>query len=188
MDESLERRIATAVREQIDIVAYDDDWPRQFEAEARSLRERLPHRALGRVEHFGSTAVAGLAAKPVIDILAELGSGADALATVVARLEADGYDYFWRTDCSPPYAWFIKRDALGRRTHHIHLIEAHSHLWERLLFRDYLREHPREARDYEELKRRLAEQHPHDRVAYTQGKTDYIVAATQRARVYYGAT
>jgi GrpB-like predicted nucleotidyltransferase (UPF0157 family) len=103
-------------------------------------------------------------------------------------LEAQGYDSFWRPthgDDGPPfYAWFIKRDPRsGARTHHIHMVESHfADHWDRLLFRDYLIDHPDVARQYEVLKRQLASVSPHDRVRYTQGKTEFVVAVTERAR------
>jgi GrpB-like predicted nucleotidyltransferase (UPF0157 family) len=143
------------------------------------------------VEHFGSTAVPGLAAKPIIDILVEV-SDLDATRRLVAPiLEAQGYDYFWRPtfgDDGPPfYAWFIKRDPVTRvRTHHIHMVEAHfAEHWDRLLFRDYLVEHPEIAKQYEELKRRAASEHSADRVAYTRAKADFIETVTEEARRHY---
>ncbi len=175
---SLSERIAAAVREEIAVVAYDADWPRRFEEEAARLRARLPGALLGRIEHFGSTAVPGLAAKPIVDMLVEVSSLEAARREIVPLLEADGYDYFWRplfdVDEPPYYAWFIRRDAAGRRTHHIHMVEADSVLWERLAFRDRLRASPETARRYAELKRELAARFPGDRVAYTKGKTEFI--------------
>lgn len=101
-------------------------------------------------------------------------------------LEAQGYDYFWRPshgdDVPPFYAWFIKRDAHGARTHHIHMVEPHFEHWDRLHFRDYLIAHPEAAREYEALKRRLAERHPGDRVAYTEAKGAFIRDVTARAK------
>lgn len=188
MKKSLEQRIAEAVREDVSIASYDPEWPRLFEFEAASLRHRLPRSIIGRIEHFGSTAVPGLAAKPVIDMLVEVSSLDETKEQVVPVLEAEGYDYFWRIAVYPAYAWFIKRDAGGRRTHHVHMVEADSNLWERLHFRDYLREFPDEARRYEELKRTLAERYPNDRVAYTEGKAAYVVAITERAKRRYGVT
>lgn len=187
MEKSLEQRIEEAIREEASIVPYDSEWPRLFEREAENLRSKLPGSLIARIEHFGSTAVPGLAAKPVVDILVEVRSLEETKRLIVPLLEAAGYDYFWRTDTAPPYAWFIKRNCAGQRTHHLHMVEADSTLWERLYFRDYLREFPDEAKRYEELKRSLAEQYPHDRVAYTQGKTEFIVALTEKARRYYGA-
>ncbi len=185
MERSLEERIEAAVREEIAIAPYDSDWPLLFEIEARNLRSRLSAFRIGRIEHFGSTAVPGLAAKPIIDVLVEVSSLDEARTSIAPVLEADGYDYFWRTDTLPAYAWFIKRNSHGQRTHHIHMVEADSALWERLYFRDYLREFPAEAKRYEALKRRLAAEHLNDRIAYTHGKTEFIIALTKRARQHY---
>jgi GrpB-like predicted nucleotidyltransferase (UPF0157 family) len=108
---------------------------------------------------------------------------------IVPILEGQGYDYFWRPtsgDDTPPfYAWFIKRDARGVRTHHIHMVEAHFEHWDRLFFRDYLIEHPEVAREYAELKLRLSERHDRDRVAYTKAKSDFVSAVTARAKEHF---
>jgi GrpB-like predicted nucleotidyltransferase (UPF0157 family) len=107
-------------------------------------------------------------------------------------LESQGYDYFWRptrgNDGLPFYAWFIKRDPqTSVRTHHIHMVEGHfTEHWDRLLFRDYLIEDTEAAAEYEVLKMRLATAWPRDRVAYTQGKTEFIERMTERAKRYYG--
>ena len=183
--ENLESRIERVLRDEIEIVDYDPDWPRLFEVEARYLRAVLPAGSIGRVEHFGSTAIPGMPAKPIVDMLIETRSLEETQQLIVPELESRGYDYFWRTDVPAPYSWFIKRDERGRRTHHLHMDEAGSSLWERLLFRDYLREFPFEARLYDELKRRLAREHRKDRIAYTQGKTDFVVSMTEAAKRYY---
>jgi GrpB-like predicted nucleotidyltransferase (UPF0157 family) len=187
LKKSLEQRIEEAIREEISIAPSDPEWPNLYENEAASLRRKLPRSVVIRIEHFGSTAVPGLAAKPVIDVLVQVSSLEEAGEQVVPILEAEGYDYFWRTDVSPAYHWFIKRDARGKRTHHVHMVEADSSLWERLYFRDYLREFPEEARRYGELKQSLAERHPNDRIAYTEGKAEYVIAITERAKRHYGA-
>lgn len=184
---SLEQRIEEAVREEIQIVPYDPEWPACFEQEAAFLRSALPKSLLGRIEHFGSTAVPGLSAKPIIDILVEVGSLEETKKQIVPLLEAAGYDYFWRTDAQPAYAWFIKRDPQGKRTHHLHMVEADSVLWDRLYFRDYLRKFMDERIRYEELKRALAQEHPNNRVSYTEGKTEFIVAITEKAKRYFRA-
>jgi GrpB-like predicted nucleotidyltransferase (UPF0157 family) len=72
-----------------------------------------------------------------------------------------------------------------KRTHHLHMVERDSRLWERLFFRDYLREWPDEAERYVALKRSLAADYPNDRVAYTAGKSEYIQSVTDRAKRYY---
>jgi GrpB-like predicted nucleotidyltransferase (UPF0157 family) len=188
LKKSLEQRIEEAIREEISIAPYDPEWPNLYENQAVFLRGKLPQSVVIKIEHFGSTAVPGLAAKPVIDVLVQVSSLEETKEQVVPILEAEGYDYFWRTDVSPAYAWFIRRDSEGKRTHHIHMVAADSKLWERLYFRDYLREFPEEARRYAELKRSLAERYPNDRIAYTEGKAEYVIAITERAKRHYGAT
>ena len=161
-----------------------------FENESRFLWSKLPKSLIIRIEHFGSTAIPGLAAKPIIDILMEVSSLEETKKQIVPLLESEGYDYFWRPelfDGPPMYAWFIKRDSEGKRTHHIHMVEADSKLWDRLYFRDYLREFPDEAERYGELKHSLSEKYPNDRVAYTKGKTDFIVSVAEKAKQYYSA-
>jgi len=187
--ETLEERIKRVVQEDVAIVPYNPDWPRMFEQEKAHLRTCLPQELIRRIEHFGSTAIPHLSAKPIIDMLVEVASLAETKRLIVPVLEAQGYDYFWRPsqgDNVPPfYAWFIKRDAHGIRTHHIHTVEQHFEHWDRLLFRDYLRERSDLAEEYQALKYRLAQEYPRDRVAYTQGKTEFIVRVTQIAKAYY---
>ena len=183
------QRIEELVREEIAIVPYHPAWPGMFHAEAEFLRGRFPGSIIRRIEHFGSTAVPGLAAKPVIDMLIEVASLDETKKHVVPVLQAEGYQYFWRPsfgdDVPPWYAWFIKRNADGARTHHLHMVEAGWDIWDRLYFRDYLREFPEVAEEYGKLKMTLASAHPGDRVTYTARKTDFIVSVTEKAKAYY---
>ena len=185
----LEERVRTAVREDFAILPYDSRWPELFRREAAHLIACIPAGLIRRIEHFGSTAVPGLAAKPIIDMLVEVSSLRAARIEIAPILRAQGYDYFWRPsfgdDVPPWYAFFIKRDESGIRTHHIHMVtprRAFREHWERLLFRDYLISHPAIARDYERLKIEVASAHPNDRVAYTNGKTAFIQRITAKAK------
>ena len=126
--ETLEQRIRRVVREDVAIVPYDPQWPGSFRQEKEHLLSCLPNELIRRVEHFGSTAVPGLPAKPVVDMLVEVTGQEATKARIVPVLESQGYDYFWRPtwgDGTPPfYAWFIKRNrSSGKRTHHIHVVE-----------------------------------------------------------------
>ena len=182
---SLEERIARAVREVVHIVPYDPRWPEFFALERDHLRACLPADLLGRIEHYGSTSVPGLAAKPIVDMLVEVTDLVAAQERIVPVLEAQGYDYFWRPsggteDGEPFYAWFIKRNPQGERTHHLHMVEAHFAHWEQLRFRDYLMTHPEAAMEYLRLKLRLAADHPNDREAYTHGKSEFIAGIMKR--------
>jgi GrpB-like predicted nucleotidyltransferase (UPF0157 family) len=190
--ESVEQRIQRVLRENVALAPHDRQWAAMFLRERDHLRSCLPAALLGRIEHFGSTAVPGLAAKPIVDMLVEVTDLEAARNQIAPILEAQGYDYFWRPthgDDGPPYyAWFIKRDPSTLvRTHHIHMVEHQfTEYWDRLLFRDYLIEHPDVAREYGALKARLASDFPNDRLAYTQGKTEFVADVTERARRHYG--
>jgi len=186
-DPDLRAKVARVVAEPVEIVPYDPDWPDRFAAEKAHLLACLPPGLIRRIEHFGSTAVPGLAAKPIIDMLVEVASLDETRRRAAPILEAQGYDYFWRPtfgDDGPPfYAWFIRRDAAGRRTHHIHMVEASfTGHWDRLLFRDFLRAHPETARAYQVLKLGLASTLSGDRVGYTRRKGAFIDRITARAK------
>jgi GrpB-like predicted nucleotidyltransferase (UPF0157 family) len=184
-DETLKSKIARVLSDPIEPADYDPRWPRLFRDEKEHLLSCLPGYLVKRIEHFGSTAIPGMPAKPIIDILVEVTSLEDTKKSIAPILQAQGYDYFWRPtigDDTPPfYAWFIKRDARGRRTHHIHMVERDFPQWQGLVFRDYLIAHPEVADRYAELKRRLALAHPDDRVAYTFGKTEFVKRITSAA-------
>lgn len=185
--ETLQEKIARVTAERVEIVPYDSHWPALFEEEKLRLRA-LPIKEglIRRIEHFGSTAVPGLAAKPVIDLLVEVRSLAETREHLVPLLEAQGCDYFWRPthgeDGPPWYAWFIRRADDGRRTHHIHMVEADYPHWDALLFRDWLRRHRNDAEAYLELKLHLAQQHSDNRIAYTRAKSAFIQRLTDQAR------
>ncbi len=190
--ETPEQRVQRVVREELAIALYNPEWLELFRQEKEHLLSCLPAELIRRVEHFGSTAVPGLAAKPIVDMLVEVTDLQATKVQIAPVLESQGYDYFWRAthgDDGPPfYAWFIKRaPQTGARTQHIHMVESDfDDHWDRLLFRDYLIEHPKVAMEYEELKFRLAATSPQDRVAYTRGKTEFIVKVTEQAKRYYG--
>jgi GrpB-like predicted nucleotidyltransferase (UPF0157 family) len=186
---TLQERVEQAVREDVGIAPYDSRWPELFRREAERLRSCIPISLLRRIEHFGSTAVPGLAAKPIVDMLVQVTSLRAARAEIAPVLVAQGYDYFWRPsfgdDVPPWYAFFVKRNHQGIRTHHIHMITGRPPFrehWERLFFRDYLIAHPKSARAYERLKIELATAHPNNRVAYTNGKTAFIQRITYKAK------
>lgn len=188
MDEATEKRIEELVKEEVSIVPYDPLWKKLFEEEKRFLLQILHKNLVKRIEHFGSTAVPGLSAKPIIDILVEVSSLEETKKQIAPILQSQGYEYFWRPtigDSPPYYAWFIKRDKNGQRSHHIHMVEKDSDLWDRLYFRDYLREFPEIAKQYDTLKRSLSEQFPNDRVRYTQEKSTFILSVTKEAKTFY---
>ena len=176
--ETLEEKICRVLKDKIEIVPYDPGWPESFQREREHLLACCPADLIVEIVHFGSTAVPGLAAKPIVDILVEVRSLEETKQRIAPILEAQGYDYFWRptsgNDTPPYYAWFIKRDAKGKRTHHIHMLDKEHSYWNQLRFQEYLIEKPKTAAEYEQLKYRLAAEFPDDRVAYTSGKGNFI--------------
>lgn len=176
---------ARAAAEPVEVVDYDPAWPAAFEAEATRLRALLPPATIGRIEHIGSTAVPGLAAKPIVDLMAETPDYATVAREIAPRLQAEGYEYLWRrSDPILPgidYAWFIRRDPEGRRTHHVHFAPPGSPYWDRVTFRDRLRAHPEEAAAYATLKRRLAAERPEDRRGYARAKGAFVREILARA-------
>lgn len=165
--------------EPIRIVPYDPTWPERFERERALLEDTIGDWMVdGSVHHVGSTAVPGLAAKPVIDILAGVSSLEESRACF-GRLGEIGYVYFpYRSE---EMHWFCKPNP-SRRTHHLHLIPTGGERFrDELAFRDYLRAHKDVAEEYGALKRRLAEEFRNDREAYTEAKTEFIGATLVRA-------
>ena len=168
--------------DEVEIVEYDPRWPLLFEEEAKRLRSVLDPSQIIGLEHFGSTAIPGLAAKPIIDILIAVRSLAVAQATVIEALQ--NLDYvFWADNPKKDRMFFVKgMPPFGsKRSHHVHVTEPDGEMWRRLAFRDYLRAHPEEAETYERLKRRLAAEHQTDREAYSDAKSAYVESVMRKA-------
>jgi GrpB-like predicted nucleotidyltransferase (UPF0157 family) len=168
--------------DEVVIVEYNPCWSLMFEEEAAQIADVLSKNLVVSIEHIGSTAIPGLSAKPIIDLLISVHSLAEAKQAAVSPLAELGYAY-WFDNPDPQRMFFVKGiPPNSPRTHHIHMIESDSILRERLLFRDYLREHPEEAFRYAELKRYLAQQFSTDREAYTKGKTEFVQSILQKVR------
>ena len=168
--------------DEVEIVDYDPRWPLLFNEEAKRLRAVLDPSLIVGLEHFGSTAISGLSAKPIIDILIAVRSLAAAQATFVEALRNLDYVY-WADNPKKDRMFFVKgMPPFGaKRSHHVHVTELDGEMWRRLAFRDYLRADPEEAATYQRLKRRLAAEHRADREAYTDAKSAYVESVMQKA-------
>jgi GrpB-like predicted nucleotidyltransferase (UPF0157 family) len=168
--------------DEVEIVDYDPRWPLLFDEEAKRLRAALDPSLIVGLEHFGSTAIPGLSAKPIIDILIAVQSLAAAQGAVVEVLRELDYVY-WANNPKKDRMFFVKgMPPFGsKRSHHVHVTEPHGEMWQRLAFRDYLRTHPEEVETYERLKRRLAAEHQTDREAYTDAKSAYVESVMRKA-------
>lgn len=160
------------------VAAYDDRWPELYDAEAERVGRVLEARGIElRLEHTGSTAVPGLDAKPIIDILAGRAMSTDREA-VIRAIEAAGYTY--RGEQGIPGRDFFRRG--DPRSYHLHLTTVDSDFWRaHRAFRDYLRAHPDVAAQYARLKHELAARFPRDREAYIEGKTAFVRDVVDRA-------
>lgn len=165
-----------AVRDPIGVIPYDPDWPLAFAHWRTQLRVALAPNPV-RIEHVGSTAVTGLAAKPVIDVQVSVTDLEDEPAYVPA-IERIGIALRSR---EPVRRYFRPSGDLPRVVQ-VHVCATGSE-WERehLLFRDYLRTHPEARDDYAALKTRLAERYWDDRLGYTEAKTGFILDVLERA-------
>lgn len=159
----------------LEIVSYDSGWPRAFEAEAARLRAVLKGLAL-RIDHHGSTAVPGLGAKPILDIQVSVAT-LQPLSAYGAKLEAIGYTHVPHPDDS--FCPFFHRPIQWPHSHHVYVVERGGREEQRTLaFRDFLRDHPDVAREYEALKRAVAAQiaaaDPESQERYAAAKTNFI--------------
>ena len=161
------------------VVPYDSEWAAMYQAEAARLRTFLDAARVDiALEHTGSTAVEGLAAKPIIDILGGLHSG-EARASVIDALMSAGYVH--RGEQGIPGREFFRRGE--PRQYHLHLVLIGSDFWrDHRDFRDYLRIHRDERDAYAALKAELAQRYPKDREAYTDGKAEFVQRVIALAR------
>ena len=165
--------LLAAIHEEVRLVPYNPARPSAFAAERGRLESLLPGVFLA-IEHIGSTAVPGMPAEPVIDLLA----GVDSIAVVKSiapQIYAAGYTTSSAfNETLPDRSWFM-RAADGHRTHRLHVVVHDANAWrEKLAFRDALRASSHLAAEYAALKSRLAVQHAADRDAYTDAKTEFI--------------
>jgi GrpB-like predicted nucleotidyltransferase (UPF0157 family) len=164
----------------VEVVDYDPSWPRWYEEERDRIAAAIGDSALA-IEHVGGTAVPGLPAKPVIDLMVGV-EDIERAGPAVAGLINLGYEYIPELESQLPDRRYFRRGT--PETHHVHMVPVSSDYWEEhLLFRDYLRSHPQAAEEYGKLKRGLADRFRLDREAYRAGKLPFIatvVAAVRR--------
>lgn len=156
-------------------------WAAWYEEEAARLREILPESM--RINHVGSTAVEGIWAKPIIDMLVEAPEEVP-LAAVSALLEEHGWRRMSTDERRVSFNQGYTEQGFAERVFHLHLRYAGDH--DELYFRDYLREHPEAAKEYEALKLSLWKRFEHDRDGYTAAKGALVARYTAEARRLYG--
>ena len=167
------------VQRKVEVVPHDPAWREAFGAESKRVAEALGSNVTG-VHNIGSTAIPGIFAKPIIDMLIEV---EDILEVDLknAATAALGYEAMGEYGL-PGRRYFRKEDSQGIRTHHVHVFErGPAAVARHLAFRDYLRVHLDEAQAYSDLKRGLARAYPDDIESYMDGKDAFVKEVERRA-------
>lgn len=164
---------------EINIEDYNPKWVSEFEQEkTRILTVLHGHRLY--MEHIGSTSVKGLAAKPVLDMMAGV-RHLDEVEPFIEPLKSIGYEFVSHSEF--PERRFFRKGQWRAGTHHLHIYKIGSEQWkDQLSFRDYLIAHPGVRKQYQHLKQDLAEKHSNDRTSYTEAKAPFIQAVLKKAK------
>lgn len=166
----------------IALTPHKERWAEDYrEMEAR-LRAGLSGVRLVRISQIGSTAIRGIWAKDIVDILVEV-ARSESLAAVARTLEGMGFTMMSASEDRRSLNWGYTETGFAERVYHVHLRYDGDH--DELYFRDYMNEHPADAKAYEALKLELWKRYEHDRDGYTNAKTAFIKAYTAKARAEY---
>lgn len=162
--------------------APDSSWRQWYTEEQQLLQQLLPQEA--RIHHIGSTAIDGIWAKPIVDILVEVSQTMD-LEETGARLSQGGYRCMSKGDTRRSYNKGYTEAGFAERVFHLHLRMSGDH--DELYFRDYLNDHPAIAKEYEQLKLSLWREYEHNRDGYTAAKAAFVACHTNAAKQRYGS-
>ena len=166
----------------VTVTEYDPRWEKLFEEEKRLIASILGDNA-AEIYHIGSTAVHGLAAKPIIDVMPVVYS-LSAVDEAKGAFEQAGYEYLGEFGIKGRR---YMRKGGDERTHQVHVfhVSDRQNVCRHLAVRDYLRTHPDEASAYAQLKKRLAAQFPYDIESYCDGKAQFVTELERKALQYY---
>ena len=168
------------------ISEHNPEWKELYENERVVIENVIGKQNILRISHYGSTAISNLPAKPTIDILLEIVKEADN-DDFISKVKGMGYIYSPQPNNPAPHMMFMKGytpNGFEGQAFHLHV--RYSGDWDELYFRDYLLLHPEVAEEYGIIKCLLKEKFENDREAYTQEKTEFIKAITQKARIEFG--
>ncbi len=164
--------------DEVRLVDYDPEWSQQYDDFSRWLTDYIAKDVVLGVHRIGSTAVSGMPAKPIIDVLVEIPSFAEAKPSVLPAMNMEEWEYWFYKG----KLMFIKRDGFnGRRTHHVHMMPRGEGFAASLAFRDHMRSNAEDALRYAALKRELADTHKTDRESYTDAKATFIDEIVRKA-------
>ncbi|MCG3221550.1 MAG: GrpB family protein [Candidatus Heimdallarchaeota archaeon] len=158
---------------------HNREWSKLFNKEANLISSKISN-YLVDIQHIGSTAIPGTVAKPIIDIAVAIDDLSN-VKKVIPPLQKIGYKYRGEQGI-PDRHLFVKGDEESR-THHMHMMDNTSDEWKKhILFKDYLRQNPLEAKQYSELKKKLVIEFEFDREKYTDGKEEFIQRILDKAK------
>lgn len=165
----------------VELVPHNPDWSHQADEEAQRILSGLSFPIIG-IYHIGSTSVAGIKAKPILDFVIEVEDLED---VIQAEPEFKAIGYTSKGEFGIPGRQFFTRDTNGYRTHHLHVFQkGHPDIERHTIFRDFLRANPNAAREYEKLKEKLAKRFPKQSGNYTEAKSDFILSMDEVARYW----
>ena len=161
---------------------HNKDWAAWYKEESRRIVNFLPENQLYKMHHIGSTSIEGIWAKPIIDILLEIPRSED-MGSIKRELLEHGYLLMSESEGRMTFNKGYTLQGFAERVFHLHLRYYGDN--DELYFRDYLKDHPDVAKDYEKLKLTLWKKYEYNRDAYTGAKTDFIRLYTQKAKKLY---
>lgn len=168
--------------DRVEIVNYDSSWTLQYKEFADWISNFIGVDVALRIEHIGSTAIPGMPAKPSIDVAVEVPSFNEARRRMIPLLNDNSWEYWWLKD---DIIFYKRSRFMGKRTHYIHLAPHNHNLWNRVAFREYLKNHKEDAIQYAELKQRLAISSGGEWITYTNAKSDFVQEITAKALKKY---
>ena len=165
----------------VELVPHNPEWSQLADEESRRILECISIPVIG-IYHIGSTSVPGIKAKPILDFVLEV---EDMEAFIKESGNLEKLRYVSKGEYGIPGRQFFTKDTLGERTHHLHVFQqGHQDIERHLVFRDFLRSNLEAAKEYENLKEKLAKRFPKKSDMYTEAKSDFILSMDEVARYW----
>ena len=175
------RNISKTDKRRVGVVSYNPNWKKMYKEESEKIKNIL-NDIIVDIHHIGSTAIPGIKAKPVIDVLVEV-KNIEAVDQYNHKVEELGYEVMG--EYGIPKRRFFRKGG-NKRTHHIHIFQAGNEEIERHInFKEYLITHPDKAREYSKLKEKLVNKYTYDVENYINGKSDFIKEIDRKAKLWW---
>jgi len=158
---------------------HNPQWEELFKQEKELISSAIADFLID-IQHIGSTAIPNIVAKPIIDIAVAIDS-LDNIEKIIPSLE--NISFIYRGEQGIPDRHLFVKGGENVRTHHLHVMQKGHYEWDKhILFRDYLKKHPNDAKQYSELKQKLFLKYGNDREKYTEGKSEVIQNIIEKAK------